>query len=230
MKKIIIAVVVALMAVGAQASGKALAILLDASGENFACNDLLQHNIQTIQQKYFNEKYIRNNNVKKVISIVFSRQANIVASVDYDYLPKMRDSIKMRKFISYAQNVLDDAIRILPDYYSYKDGNKEKYYGKDIAGALIFTINELQSRGAKKAIIVLASNMMQSINVKKTAQYLKKHPISLPNGYKLIVLGKAFMCSPEVSELDKNIAMQKLQEKWMRYIKPSGQIVYRLGY
>ena len=229
MKKLFIAILVAFMAINAQASGKALVIMLDASGENYACNDLLNHNIKTIK-RYFNRDYIRQNQIKKVISVVFSRQAEIVASVDYEMLPRMRDSIKMRRFIGFAQNVLEDAIKAMPDYHTYKDGNQEKLYGKDIAGALLFTINELQSRGINEATIILASDMIQSVNRSKTGQYLKKHPITLPNGYRLIILGKAFMCSPDVSELERNSAMRKWRQKWMRYIKPSEQVQYRLGY
>ena len=229
MKKLFVAILVAVMAISAQASSKALVIMLDASGENFACNDLLNHNIQTIK-RYFNKDYIRQNRIKKVISVVFSRQAEIIASVDYKMLPRMRDSIKMRRFIGFAQNVLEDAIKAMPDFHSYKDGNQEKLYGKDIAGALLFTINELQSRGINEATIILASDMIQSVNRAQTGQYLKKHPITLPNGYRLIILGKAFMCSPEVSELERNSAMYKWRQKWMRYIQPSEQVQYRLGY
>ena len=230
MKKLFIAILVAFMAINAQASGRALVIMLDASGENYACNDLLNHNIKTIQNRYFNQDYIRNNRIKKVMSIVFSRQTEIVASVDYEILPRMRDSVKMRRFIDYAQNVLEDAIKAMPDYHIFKDGNQEKPYGKDIAGALLFTINELQSRGINEATIILASDMIQSVNRSQTGQYLRSHPITLPNGYRLIILGKAFMCSPNYSELQKNIAMRRLQEKWMCYIQPSEQVFYRLGY
>ena len=230
MKKLFIAIIVAIMAISTQASGRALVIMLDASGENYACNDLLNHNIQTIQNKYFNKDYFRNNRIRKVMSIVFSRQAEIIASVDYDTLPRMRDSIKMRRFLDYAQNVLQDANKAMPDYYSYKDGDQEKLYGKDVAGALLFTINELQSRGVKEATIILASNMIQSVNRSQTGQYLRRHPITLPNGYRLIILGKAFMCSPKVSELQKNMAMQKWRERWLRYIQPSEQVLYKLGY
>ena len=229
MKKLFVAILVTIMAISAQASGKALVIMLDASGENYRCNDLLNHNIQTIK-RYFNKDYIRQNRIKKVISVVFSRQAEIIASVDYEMLPRMRDSIKMRRFIGFAQNVLEDAIKAMPDYHSYKDGNQEKPYGKDIAGALLFTINELQSRGINEATIILASDMIQSVNRAQTGQYLKKHPITLPNGYRLIILGKAFICSPEVSELERNSAMYKWRQKWMRYIQPSEQVQYRLGY
>jgi len=210
----------------------ALVVALDASAENYACAKLKKENIEEIKRRYLNQDYLKKNGIDAIYTVVFSRNTEFVASVEKRTLPRMRDSVKWRKFTRFGHEALRMAIEKMGAYYSYKDENdRVRYYGKDIVGAIIKIVDALKNdKSAASATIVFASNMFQSVNKETVRKILEKEPIVLPDGYHIEALSKAYVCEDRYSALQIERHIKHNQEIWKRFVKPSENLRFRNNY
>ena len=209
---------------------RTLVLLMDASSENYQCNELLQDNLQYIKRNYLTKKYFQQQNIKQVFGIVFSQKLKMIASSSYDNLGHKRDLQKSNEFYNSSLIVFEHTVKKMPQFNKYLKNGHEYPYSRDVVGVLLSTFNILKNRDVKSATIVVASNMIQGADVKSAIEYLKNKKITLPKDYKLVVLAKAFVCDDTTSQLRIDNAKERTKQSWLKILQPKSQVEYKTDY
>ena len=219
-KSIIVAAAMAASVFG----GEVVYVLMDAADENFACQELLDSNVE--QVKSFVAKKIHEGDVDRVIVGVFGKDSELVYAVG----PERRyaEGLRKKRFGENVRGAIHDVVeKIAPRYHRGIVDGKERLYARDVYGALEMVLDFIRENGDESATVVVASSMIQGYNKKEVQAKLEKEPIQLPAGVKLVIFGKSFVCR-DAASFKKREAMKKTRKFWLEHIK--GDVIYRQHY
>lgn len=219
-KSIIVAAAMAASVFG----GEVVYVLMDAADENFACQELLDSNVE--QVKSFVAKKIHEGDVDRVIVGVFAKDSELVYAVE----PERRyaEGLRKKRFGENVRGAIHDVVeKIAPRYHRGIIDGKERLYPRDVYGALEMVLDFIRENGDENATVVVASTMVQGYNRKEVKAKVQKEPLQLPEGVKVVVFGKAFVCR-DAASMKKREALRKTRAFWLEHI--TGDVVYKQNY
>jgi len=199
-------------------------ILFDASGENFNCEALRKSNHSVV--KHHVMQRIRQGHVKTVYAGIFSKYTTFVGSTEVRN-KRGSDMIRAKHMVRKSMALIDKAYNNMGSMYSRLQGGREFPYARDVTGAIAKVINTIRRNGDKKAHIVIASTMIQSLNKKLVVKNLKEEHIKLPEGTDMIVFNKSWVCS-DGAEYKKLDSMAATESFWTKVI--DGKVAFDNAY
>jgi len=211
---------------------KAIVIMVDASGENYSCDAIRETNYKKVQE-LLGARELQEKKVSDIYFMIFSRNSEAIAHTTTK--KRGTDKARYRRLAKVAKMGLKKLFAKMPEYYKAIEHGKEVHYGKDIQGAIESAINLVKQQERERGVafrdveIVIASDMMQSVNKEKVQKKLDKNPISLPINVKLQILAKNLSCE-NYPQSEKNRFEQEVKNFWKRGITPVDRIDYFTNY
>ncbi len=214
---------------------KAIIVMIDASGENYSCDALRTSNIGAVK-KMISAERLKKEKVASVYMGLFSRTSDVpyFASI-YSSKSKFKtDSRRYRAMIQKVGIMFEKVKNSMPLYYAGIEDGRKVHYGKDIVGALkkvlsVYKDEHLDEFGSVEVII--ASDMIQSVNTKKSEQMLRKEGgIEFPENVHITILGKQLTCEESYSEADRQRSVELAKTSWRSIIHSASPIDYYANY